>query len=143
MCRSLPARRASGLTDQNPGMVDLYALAYRFGIDLFARMCVFRFEDMIYEMTRDITHGRNPLTEHAKVSRVIVKLGPLVEALYDPDSGVPAHDRQLRIPLLQLAAWLHHLLTNDEQKEEFDRLLEISGTFARELLDHIKSVMSS
>jgi len=73
----------------------------------------------------------------------MTKLGSFVEVLYSPDSDIPTDDQQLRLPLLQLAAWIHQLLTKDEQKQEFDRVLEVSGTFARELLDHIKIVMSS
>jgi len=72
-----------------------------------------------------------------------MKLGSLVGVLYNPESDIPTDDQQLRLPLLQLAVWIHQLLTKDEQKEEFDRVLEVSGTFARELLDHIKSVMTS
>jgi len=106
-------------------------------------MCVWAFQQAVYYMAYDITHECAWLRNHTKFSRVMMKLGSLVGVLYNPESDIPTDDQQLRLPLLQLAVWIHQLLTKDEQKEEFDRVLEVSGTFARELLDHIKSVMTS
>jgi len=139
----LPSDLNSLIKEQSPVLIELYALGCRLDIDIFKRLSVWAYQQAVYYMAYDITHECAWLTNHAKLSRVMMKLGALVEVLYSPESDIPTGDQQLRFPLLQLAAWIHQLLTKDEQKEEFDRVLEVSGTFARELLDHIKSVMSS
>jgi len=131
------------INEQSPELIELYALGCRLDIDIFKRLCVWAYQQAVYYMAYDITHEYAWLTNHTKFSRVMMKLGSFVEVLYSPESDIPTDDQQLRLPLLQLAAWVHQLLTKDEQKEEFDRVLEVSGTFARELLDHIKSVMTS
>lgn len=118
-------------------LVEVYALACRLGVDIFARMCIYFYEKEIGLMAHSVAHSCTWATDNARVSELLMKLGSYVEALYGSESSIPAQDQRLRDPLVKLAVWVYHHLTTDEQEAQFEDVLGVSGTFALEMIKKI------